>query len=190
MASRILGMGDVLTLIEKAETAFDEEEAERAAEKLARNEFDLDDFLDQMSKLRKMGPLKQLLGMIPGASTALAGADVDEADLGRVEAIIRSMTSEERRQPNIIDKRRKQRIAAGSGSTTQAVSALLKQFSQAKKMMSSMMGGGGMPSLEALQNPGAFGGGVASRPGPVHNGPVRGQNRVKGKNKSKKSKKR
>jgi len=186
MASRILGMGDVLTLIEKAETAFDEEEAERTAEKMARNEFDLDDFLDQMSKLRKMGPLKQLLGMIPGASTALAGADVDESDLGRVEAIIRSMTAEERRHPNMIDKSRKQRIAQGSGSTTQAVSALLKQFGQAKQMMSAMMSGGRTPSLEALQNPGAFGGGVATKQRPVHNGPVRGQNRVKGKKKKRK----
>ncbi len=186
MASRILGMGDVLTLIEKAETAFDEEEAERTAEKMARNEFDLDDFLDQMSKLRKMGPLKQLLGMIPGASAALAGADVDEADLSRVEAIIRSMTADERRNPDLINKSRKQRIANGSGSTTQAVSALLKQFGQAKQMMSAVMSGGATPSLEALQNPGAFGGGVATKQRPVQTGPVRGQNRVKGKKKKKK----
>ncbi len=188
MASRILGMGDILTLIEKAETAFDEAEAERTAEKMAKNEFDLDDFLSQMSKLRKMGPLKQLLGMLPGASTALAGADLDEGDLGRVEAIIRSMTPDERSHPDKIDKSRKQRIAQGSGSTTQAVSALLKQFGQAKQMMSAVMAGGAMPSLEALQNPGAFGGGVATKQRPVQTGPVRGQNRVKGKNRKKKKK--
>jgi signal recognition particle subunit SRP54 len=134
MASRILGMGDVLTLIEKAETAWDEDQAAAAAEKLATASFTFEDFLDQFQQLRKMGSVSQLLGMLPGAS-GLAKADVSDADLAKVEAIIRSMTPAERRDPKIIDGSRRRRIAAGSGTTPQDVNGLLKQFVETQKMM-------------------------------------------------------
>ncbi len=141
MASRILGMGDVLTLIEKAERAYDEEEALRAAEKLREATFDLEDFLEQLQRLRKMGPLQQLVGMLPGAGAALGDVEIDERRLARVEAIIRSMTREERRNPKLIDGSRKRRIAAGSGTRPQDVNALLKQFAEAQKMMKALAGG-------------------------------------------------
>ncbi len=141
MASRILGMGDVLSLIEKAEEAFDEAEAERAAEKMRNASFDLEDFLEQFQQLRKMGPLQQLVGMLPGAGTALRDVQIDERQLGRVEAIIRSMTPEERRNPKVINGSRKRRIAAGSGTRPQDVNGVLKQFSQAQTMMKAMAGG-------------------------------------------------
>jgi signal recognition particle subunit SRP54 len=141
MASRILGMGDVLTLIEKAEDVFDEEEADRAAAKLRDASFDLEDFLDQFQQLKKMGPLQQLVGMLPGAGSALRDVQVDERQMGRVEAIIRSMTPEERRNPKIISGSRRRRIASGSGTRPQDVNALLKQFSEAQKMMKALAGG-------------------------------------------------
>ena len=141
MASRILGMGDVLSLIEKAESAFDAAEAEAAAEKMRTATFDLEDFLEQFQQLRKMGPLQQLVGMLPGAGTALRDVQIDERQLGRVEAIIRSMTPEERRDPKVINGSRKRRIAAGSGTRPQDVNGVLKQFSQAQKMMKAMAGG-------------------------------------------------
>jgi len=134
MASRILGMGDVLTLIEKAEQTWDEEQAIQAAEKLKTARFDLEDFLEQFQQLRKMGSVGQLLGMLPGAS-ALSQADVSDGDLARVEAIIRSMTPTERRDPKIIDGSRRRRIATGSGTTPQDVNGLLKQFAETQKMM-------------------------------------------------------
>lgn len=141
MASRILGMGDVLTLIEKAEEAYDQEEAERAAKKMLDNTFDLEDFLEQFQQLKKMGPLQQLVGMLPGAGSALKNVEVDERQLARVEAIIRSMTPDERRNPKTINGSRKRRIAAGSGTKPQDVNGVLKQFSQAQKMMKAMAGG-------------------------------------------------
>lgn len=141
MASRILGMGDVLSLIEKAEDAFDAAQAEAAAEKMRTATFDLEDFLEQFQQLRKMGPLQQLVGMLPGAGTALRDVQIDERQLGRVEAIIRSMTPEERRDPKVINGSRKRRIAAGSGTRPQDVNGVLKQFSQAQKMMKAMAGG-------------------------------------------------
>jgi signal recognition particle subunit SRP54 len=141
MASRILGMGDVLTLIEKAETAYDQEEAEKAAEKMMRAEFDLEDFLEQFQQLKKMGPLQSLVSMLPGAGQALGDVQVDDKDLGRVEAIIRSMTPGERRNPKIINGSRKRRIAAGSGTRPQDVNRVLKQFSEAQKMMKAMTAG-------------------------------------------------
>jgi len=141
MASRILGMGDVLTLIEKAEDVFDEEEADRAAAKLRDASFDLEDFLDQFQQLKKMGPLQQLVGMLPGAGSALRDVQVDERQMGRVEAIIRSMTPEERRNPKLISGSRRRRIASGSGTRPQDVNALLKQFSEAQKMMKALAGG-------------------------------------------------
>jgi signal recognition particle subunit SRP54 len=141
MADRILGMGDVMTLIEKAEEAYDQEEAERAARKMLDNTFDLEDFLEQFQQLKKMGPLQQLVGMLPGAGSALKDVEVDERQLARVEAIIRSMTPDERRNPKTINGSRKRRIAAGSGTRPQDVNGVLKQFSQAQKMMKAMAGG-------------------------------------------------
>jgi signal recognition particle subunit SRP54 len=141
MASRILGMGDVMTLIEKAEETYDQEEAERAAEKMLSATFDLEDFLEQFQQLKKMGPLQQLVGMLPGAGSALQDVQVDDKQLARVEAIIRSMTPSERRNPKTINGSRKRRIAAGSGTRPQDVNGVLKQFSQAQKMMKAMAGG-------------------------------------------------
>lgn len=141
MASRILGMGDVLSLIEKAEQTYDQDEAERAAQKMMDATFDLEDFLEQFQQLKKMGPLQQLVGMLPGAGSTLRDVQVDERQLARVEAIIRSMTPEERRNPRSINGSRKRRIAAGSGTRPQDVNGVLKQFSQAQKMMKAMAGG-------------------------------------------------
>ena len=152
MASRILGMGDVLTLIEKAEETWDEEQAEEAAEKLRTASFDLEDFLTQFQQIRKMGSLSQLVGMLPGASEALGGAQIDESDMARVEAIIRSMTPEERANPKTIKGGRRRRIAAGSGTNAQAVNRLLKQFNETQKMMQGMTSNSGPAA--ALMRPG------------------------------------
>jgi len=141
MASRILGMGDVLTLIEKAEAAFDEEAAREAADKLMTATFTLEDFLGQFQQMRRMGPLGDLLGMLPGAASAFGNIEVSEADLARVEAIIRSMTPAERRNPKMIDGSRKRRIASGSGTTPQDVNGLLRQFGETQKMMKALAGG-------------------------------------------------
>jgi signal recognition particle subunit SRP54 len=141
MASRILGMGDVLTLIEKAEEAFDERTTREATEKLRTASFTLEDFLDQFQQVRRMGSIGQLLGMLPGAASALKQADVSDRDLGRVEAIIRSMTPDERRNPKIIDGSRKRRIAGGSGTTPQDVNGLLRQFAETQKLMKAFAGG-------------------------------------------------
>jgi signal recognition particle subunit SRP54 len=143
MASRILGMGDVLTLIEKAETAFDEAEAKKMEEKLRKADFTFEDFLTQMQALKKMGPLSQVMGMLPGMSKLPIGdAQVDD-QLPKIEAIIRSMTPQERNDPAIIKGRRRARIAAGSGTTIQEVNKLVKQFDQVRKMMKAMSGGKG-----------------------------------------------
>ena len=169
MASRILGMGDVLTLIEQAEKAFEKDQAEEAAAKLLEGEFTLDDFLEQMQALKKMGPLGGLLGMMPGMPKELKNAKIGDDDLKPVEAIIRSMTREERRKPEIINGSRRQRIAAGSGRSIAEVNRLVKQFSEMQKMMKRMgaaapgkkgkkgkmaglaglgaLGGGGLPGL-------------------------------------------
>jgi signal recognition particle subunit SRP54 len=138
MASRILGMGDVLSLIEKAEEAFDADVAAKAQEKLRKGDFTLEDFLEQMRQMRKMGPLQNLVAMLPGVPKELRQAEVDESELGRIEAIICSMTPEERRQPTIIDGSRRLRIAQGSGTSTQEVNALLKQFKMVSQMVKSM----------------------------------------------------
>ena len=149
MASRILGMGDVLTLIEKAESAWDEEQAQEAADKLLKAQFTLEDFLDQFQQLRKLGPIGNLLGMLPGGFSALRDVEISEKDLGRVEAIIRSMTPGERQNPKIIDGSRKRRIAAGSGTRPQDVNELLKRFKDAQSMMRTITDGGvpGLPGL-------------------------------------------
>ncbi|WP_028398987.1 signal recognition particle protein [Ectobacillus panaciterrae] len=140
MASRILGMGDVLTLIEKAQSAVDEEKAKELEQKMRSLSFTLDDFLDQLGQVRKLGPLDEILGMLPGANKikGLKNAQVDEKQLGHVEAIIRSMTKAEREQPEVINASRKKRIAKGSGTTVQEVNRLLKQFEEMKKMMKAM----------------------------------------------------
>ncbi len=141
MASRILGMGDVLSLIEKAETIYDEQEAEKAAAKMLDASFNLEDFLEQFQQIKKMGPLQQLVGMLPGAGSALRDVEIDDRQLGRVEAIIRSMTPAERRDPKLINGSRKRRIAKGSGTRPQDVNVLLKQFSETQKMMKAFAGG-------------------------------------------------
>ena len=141
MASRILGMGDVMTLIEKAETAWDEKEAAEAAAKMADASFTLEDFLTQFQQLRKLGPVNQLVGMLPGAPAG--DIDISERDLARVEAIIRSMTIDERRSPKMIDGSRRRRIARGSGTSSQEVNRVLKQYGEAQKMMKSFALGSG-----------------------------------------------
>src|SRR6266571_1293550 len=148
MASRILGMGDVLTLIEKAEQELDQDKAREAAEKMAAAQFTLEDFLVQMKEVKKLGPIQDLLAMlpgIPGAKEQLKDLEVDEGELARTEAMIYSMTPEERRNPAIINGSRRLRVARGSGATTHEVNALLKQFAQARKMMRSMMAMAGGP---------------------------------------------
>jgi signal recognition particle subunit SRP54 len=140
LASRILGMGDVLTLIDKAEQVYEKEEAEAAAAKLLEGRFTLDDFLDQLQQVRKMGPLQNLMGMMPGMPKEMRNAEIDEGQVNRVEAIIRSMTPGERVDPTIIDGSRRLRIASGSGTQTSDVSQLIKQFREMQKMMKRMPG--------------------------------------------------
>ena len=136
MASRILGMGDVLSLIEKAEEALDEQKAQELERKLRENKFDFEDYLDQLQEMRKMGPLDQLLGMIPGFNgKRMQGVEVDESQIAKVEAIIRSMTREERHHPEVLNGSRRRRIAQGSGTSVQEVNRLVKQFDQMRKMM-------------------------------------------------------
>ncbi|MBT5056449.1 MAG: signal recognition particle protein [Gemmatimonadetes bacterium] len=154
IASRILGMGDVMSLVEKAEAAFDKEQAQSMEEKLRKQRFTFDDFRSQLQAVRRMGPLDQILGMIPGAGKALAGQQVDESALGQVEAIISSMTSDERTRPQILNGSRRRRIAKGSGTSVQDVNRLVKQFGAMQKMMKQMSkpsrrgrGGPKMPSL-------------------------------------------
>jgi signal recognition particle subunit SRP54 len=140
LAGRILGMGDVLTLIERAEELVDRQEAERMERKLREASFTLEDFLQQLQQVKKMGPLNQVLGMLPGMSRELKGIEVDDRDLARVEAIIRSMTPAERVNPKILNGSRRARIARGSGTTTQQVNAVLRQFDEARRMMKQLAG--------------------------------------------------
>ncbi|QIA26915.1 signal recognition particle protein [Thermaerobacter sp. PB12/4term] len=140
MASRILGMGDVLSLIEKAQAAFDAQQAQRLERKLREQTFDLEDFLEQLRQVRKMGPLDQLLAMIPGLGGRLKDVTVDERELRRIEAIIQSMTPEERRRPEIINASRRRRIAMGSGTRVQDVNRLLKQFAETQRLMKQVAG--------------------------------------------------
>lgn len=149
LAGRILGMGDVLTLIEKAEEVYDQEEAEKAAAKLFEGQFTLDDFLEQMQQIRKMGPLSNLMGMMPGIPKEMKDAEIDEREIDRLEAIIRSMTTEERVNPVIIDGSRRRRIADGSGTSPNEVTQLVKQFREMQKMMKKMGGMGAMGGRRA-----------------------------------------
>ena len=149
MADRILGMGDVVSLVERAQEQFDEEQAKKLQRKLARNQFDFDDFLAQIEQIKKMGNIKDLLGMIPGVGKAVKDMDIDDNAFKSVEAIIRSMTPKERANPDIINNSRKERIARGSGTTLQEVNRLMKQFEQIRKTMKSVAGGKfpGMPGM-------------------------------------------
>jgi signal recognition particle subunit SRP54 len=142
MAGRILGMGDVLTLIEKAEAAFDTDQAQKAAESLQAGQFTLDDFLEQLQQVKKMGPLQGVIGMMPGLPKEVRNAQIEDSEIAKIEAIIRSMTMDERRTPTIINGSRRLRIAQGSGTTTGDVNNLIKQFKQMQQMMRSMGLGG------------------------------------------------
>jgi len=143
LASRILGMGDVLSLIERAEKAFDQKQAEQLERKLRRDEFSLEDFRDQLRAMKKMGSVGELLGMIPGLGKMARGVDTGKAekDLARIEAIINSMTRQERHNPNLLNARRRQRIAVGSGTSVADINRFLKQYAQMKKMMKKLTGG-------------------------------------------------
>jgi len=149
MAQRILGMGDVLTLVEKAEAQMDDERALELEQKIRKQQFTFDDFLEQMQQIRKMGPLTGLIKMIPGMSQQLGDAKIDDRDLDRLTAIVTSMTPEERANPAILNGSRRRRVARGSGTTVQAVNQLVKQFGQMQKMMRSLQQGK-MPSLSQL----------------------------------------
>ncbi len=141
MASRILGMGDVVSLVEKAQEQFDEEQAKKLEEKLRRNQFTLDDFYEQIQQIKRMGSIRDLIGMLPGMDRALKGVEVDERAFTRLEAIITSMTKEERGSPEIINGSRRRRIATGSGTKIEDVNRLLKQFEEMRKQMRMLMGG-------------------------------------------------
>jgi signal recognition particle subunit SRP54 len=150
MADRILGMGDVVSLVERAQEQFDEEEARKLQKKIAKNQFGFDDFLKQIQQVKKMGNMKDLMGMIPGAGKMLKGVDIDDDAFKHIEAIIHSMTLEERTNPSVINSSRKKRIGKGSGTSVQQVNQLLKQFNQMSKMMKMMQGGGGRKMMQAM----------------------------------------
>lgn len=152
MANRILGMGDVVSLVEKAQNAFDEEETRKLNKKIRQNKFDFDDFLSQLEQIKKMGNMKDLLGMIPGMGKALKGIDVDDDSFKPIESIIRSMTPDERANPEVINGSRRKRIAQGSGTSIQEVNNLMKQFSQMRKMMKAMNKMGGKRAMANLAN--------------------------------------
>jgi signal recognition particle subunit SRP54 len=164
MAQRILGMGDVVSLVERAQQAFDEEEAARLNKKLRKNEFDFNDLLSQIQHVKKMGNIKDLLGMIPGMGKMIENVDIDDDAFKPVEAIIKSMTPDERTNTTLNDASRRQRIAKGSGTTIQQVNALYKQLDDMKKAMkqiNKMSPGGGMPMEKGAAPSG--GGGMKSR---------------------------
>ncbi|MBD0850722.1 signal recognition particle protein [Maribacter arenosus] len=150
MADRILGMGDVISLVERAQEQFDEEEARKIQKKIAKNKFGFDDFLSQIQQIKKMGNIKDLMGMIPGAGKALKGLDIDDDAFKHIEAIIHSMTPDERSTPSKLNASRKKRIAKGSGRDVQEINQLLKQFDQMSKMMKMMQGGGGKKMMQMM----------------------------------------
>ncbi|MGI0108162.1 signal recognition particle protein [Salinimicrobium sp. WS361] len=151
MADRILGMGDVVSLVERAQEQYDEEEARKLQKKIAKNEFGFDDFLNQLQQIKKMGSMKDLMGMIPGAGKMLKDVEIDDDAFKPIEAIIHSMTPEERAKPSVINASRKKRIGKGSGTSVQQVNQLLKQFSQMSKMMKMMQGGGGRKMMQMMK---------------------------------------
>ena len=152
MADRILGMGDVVSLVERAQEQFDEVEARKLQKKIAKNQFGFDDFLKQINQVKKMGSMKDLVGMIPGAGKAMKDVDIDDDAFKHIEAIIHSMTPSERSIPSSINTSRKKRIAKGSGTSVQQINQLLKQFQQMSKMMKMMQGGGGKKMMQMMQN--------------------------------------
>ena len=156
MASRILGMGDVISLVERAQQQYDEEEARKVQKKIAKNKFGFDDFLKQIQQIKKMGNIKDLMGMIPGMGKAIKGMDIDDDAFKGIEAIINSMTKEERKNPKILNGSRRKRIADGSGKEVSEVNQLVKQFSQMGKMMKMMQGGGAKQMMEMMKNRGGF----------------------------------
>ena len=151
MANRILGMGDVISLVERAQQQFDEEEARKMQKKIAKNQFGFDDFLKQIQQIKKMGNIKDLMGMIPGMGKALKGVDIDDDAFKGIEAIIRSMTPEERTNPQLLNGSRRKRIADGSGTSVQEVNQLIKQFGQMGKMMKMMQGGGAKQMMQMMK---------------------------------------
>jgi len=152
MAERILGMGDVVSLVERAQDQFDEEQARRINKKIAKNQFGFDDFLSQIQQVKKMGNMKDLVGMIPGVGKMTKGMDIDDNAFLGIEVIIGSMTPKERSQPQLINHSRKTRIAKGSGKSIQEVNQLIKQFEQMSKMMKMMQGGKGQQMMQMMQN--------------------------------------
>jgi signal recognition particle subunit SRP54 len=152
MAERILGMGDVISLVERAQEQFDEQEARKIQKKIAKNQFGFDDFLSQIQQVKKMGNMKDLVGMIPGAGKMMKDVDVDDDAFKHIEAIIHSMTPEERTKPSLLNASRKKRIGAGSGTSIQQVNQLMKQFNQMSKMMKMMQGGGGRKMMQMMKN--------------------------------------
>ena len=156
MADRILGMGDIVSLVEKAQEQFDEEEARKLQKKIAKNQFNFNDFLKQIQQIKKMGNVKDLMGMIPGMGKAVKDADIDDDAFKGIEAIIFSMTNEERENPKILDGSRRKRIARGSGSDIQEVNRLIKQFAETSKMMRMMSSGGGKNMMRMMQGAKGF----------------------------------
>jgi signal recognition particle subunit SRP54 len=152
MAERILGMGDVVSLVERAQEQFDEQEARKIQKKIAKNQFGFDDFLSQIQQVKKMGNMKDLMGMIPGAGKMMKDVDIDDDAFKHIEAIIQSMTPEERTKPTLLNNSRKKRIGSGSGTSIQQVNQLMKQFNQMSKMMKMMQGGGGRKIMEMMKN--------------------------------------
>ena len=152
MAERILGMGDVVSLVERAQEQFDEQEARKIQKKIAKNQFGFDDFLSQIQQVKKMGNMKDLMGMIPGAGKMMKDVDIDDDSFKHIEAIIQSMTPEERTKPTLLNNSRKKRIGSGSGTSIQQVNQLMKQFNQMSKMMKMMQGGGGRKMMEMMKN--------------------------------------
>ena len=152
MADRILGMGDVVSLVERAQQQFDEEEARKINKKIAKNQFGFDDFLSQIQQVKKMGNMKDLMGMIPGMGKAMKGVDIDDDAFKYIEAIIGSMTPKERSQPDLINVSRKKRIAKGAGRDINEVNQMIKQFHQMSKMMKMMQGGKGRQMMQMMQN--------------------------------------
>ncbi len=151
MAERILGMGDVVSLVERAQEQYDEEEARKIQKKIAKNQFGFDDFLKQIQQIKKMGNMKDLMGMIPGAGKMMKDVDIDDDAFKGIEAIIHSMTPDERSKPVTINANRKKRIAKGSGTSVQEVNQLMKQFNQMSKMMKMMQGGGGKKMMQMMK---------------------------------------
>ena len=152
MADRILGMGDVVSLVERAQDQFDEDQARKISKKLAKNKFGFDDFLSQINQIKKMGSLKDLVGMIPGANKMIGDQEIDENAFKNIEVIISSMTPKERSFPNILNSSRKKRIAQGSGKDISEVNQIIKQFNQMSKMMKMMQGGKGRQMMQMFQN--------------------------------------